>query len=95
MNYHSKFLLFVAVFALAGCETTTVKVGLAAHSNALDAPEYYSDNPLGIVRFEDRYKDLHLFFEHESQVFRRERGLGYNKLGALIELETVGNWFIE
>lgn len=87
-------LTLILIVILSGCAGTRHKVGISLHSNSLDAPEYTTKNPQGIYRAEKDFEPFELFFEHESMIFMRERGLGYNKVGALIELETIGNWII-
>lgn len=85
-----KLTLILCALLLTACQSTGLKFGIAAHSPALDKPEYNSDNPLGLIRYEcELFGWLDCFAEHESQFFRRERGLGYNKVGVMLEFSEV------
>lgn len=66
------------------------------HSNSMDAPEYCTDNPVGLVRADTPFnKYLSGFFEHESMIFRREKGLGYNKVGVMIDVNETFKTLVE
>lgn len=85
-----RILILMALIALHGCANTHWKVGLAAHPNGLDAPEYDSKNPVGLVRGETSFNPYFSgFFEHESMIFMKEDGFGYNKFGVMFDVEKA------
>lgn len=91
-----KLLAIIALLLLSGCANTAWKAGLGMHSNGMDAPEYCADNPVGLVRADTPFNTyLSGFFEHESQIFRREEGFGYNKVGVMINVNETFNWLVK
>lgn len=85
-----QILILVIVATLSGCANTNWKVGLAAHPRGMDAPEYNTKSPVGLVRGETQFNDYWSgFFEHESMIFHIESGYGYNKAGVMLDITKV------
>lgn len=90
-----KLMILVSILTLSGCANTNWKAGLGVHTRGLDAPEYDSKNPLGFVRGETPFNPYFSgFFEHESMIFMKEEGLGYNKFGVMLDVNKSFQWFI-
>lgn len=91
-----QLLVIAAILTLSGCANTHWKVGLAGHSKALDAPEYDAKNPVGLIRGETQFNPYFSgFVEHESMIFMKEKGLGYNKAGVMLDVEKAFRWVIQ
>jgi hypothetical protein len=56
-------------------------LGIAAHPTTIDAPDHNGPNPLAQIGGECRRGRLAAFAEHESAIFYRERGAGWNVAG--------------
>lgn len=70
-------VIFISML-LQGC---TVFTGVAYHSS-YDKPEYQSNNPLGVIRIENKG----FFCEHISSIPDTEIGYGINMCGFGVKL---------
>lgn len=73
----------ILALLLTGCATIDCAsyLGIAAHPVNIDAPDHKGPNPLAQIGGECRRGQLAAFAEHESAIFYRERGAGWNVAG--------------
>lgn len=74
---------------LTGCATIDCAsyIGIAAHPVNIDSPDHYGPNPIGQIGGECRRDAFAIWAEHESAIFYRERGAGWNLVGARLWFE--------
>lgn len=78
-----KALIILGVLLLtSGCSSIDPYIGISVHSNALDRPEYYAENPIGLFGAEMNITPSYiLFVEHQSSIPYLEEGYGLNHIG--------------
>jgi hypothetical protein len=65
----------------------TVEVGVAAHSIALDRPEYTMPNVLGKYEASKKIGSISVYYEHISTINYYEEGAGLNMIGLKYKLK--------
>lgn len=78
-----KSIAIIAALLLNGC---TAYVGLSAHLEKHDAPEFNGSNPLGIVGAEYEQGRFRGFCEHQSSIIDYEQGYGFNACGVIVKI---------